>query len=133
MAEQNRHNTSVLAFIGDAVYELYVRKHVLEMGSSHADELHKLAVKYVSAPAQAEVIKVLMESELTEEELKLVKRARNHKASSSKKTRASHRGTDIVTDKLATAYEALIGWLYVSEDIDRLEQLILRSFEITEG
>ena len=94
--------------------------------------LHREAVRYVSAEGQARAVKVLMEEELTEDELALVKRARNHKASSSKKAKASHKGNDIVTDKLATAFEALIGQLYLDGDSDRLEELIYKSFEIIE-
>ncbi len=125
-------NTSALAYMGDAVYEVYVRKHVLETGTVHSDALHKLAVKYVSAEGQAKAIRVLMEGELTEEELGLVKRARNHKASSSKKTKASRKGSDVITDKLATAFEALLGQLYLEGSKERLEELIVRSFEIIE-
>ena len=128
----NGHNTGTLAFLGDAVYELYVRRHVAESGLVHSDILHKMAVRYVSAEGQAKVIKVLMAGELTEDELTLVKRARNHKASPSKKTKASKHGGDIITDKLATAFEALLGELYLSGDTGRLEEIVNRSFEIIE-
>ena len=127
------HNTTTLAFLGDSVYEVYVRERVMASGETHADNLHKMAVRYVSAEGQAKAVKALMEGELTEDELSLVKRARNHKASSSKRTKASRKGSDIITDKLATAFEALIGWLYLNEKNDRLEDLILRSFEIIES
>ena len=126
-------NTSVLAYMGDAVYEVYVRKHVLETGSSHSDVLHREAVKYVSAEGQAKAVKALMDGVLTDEELSLVKRARNHKATSSKKSRASKKGSDIITDKLATAFEALMGHLYLNGDTGRLEELIHKSFDIIEG
>lgn len=126
-------NTSVLAYMGDAVYEVYVRKHVLETGSSHSDVLHREAVRYVSAEGQAKAVKTLMDGILTDEELSLVKRARNHKASSSKKSKASKKGSDIITDKLATAFEALMGQLYLKGDTDRLEELIHKSFDIIEG
>lgn len=132
MPEKTDYNIDALAFMGDAVYEIYVRKHVLEKGSAHSDILHRMSVDYVSAEGQAKVIKEMMKGELTEEELALVKRARNHKASHSKKTRASRRGSDIITDKYATAFEALLGHLYLNNDIERLEQLIAISFEITE-
>ena len=132
MPEMTDHNIATLAFMGDAVYEVYVRKHVLETEASHSDVLHRAAVKYVSAEGQAKAVKALMETDLSEEELALVKRARNHKASSSKRTRASHRGSDIMTDKYATAFEALLGELYLNGDIGRLEQLVIRSFEIIE-
>ena len=126
-------NTSVLAYMGDAVYEVYVRKHVLETGSSHSDVLHREAVRYVSAEGQAKAVKTLMDGILTDEELSLVKRARNHKATSSKKSKASKKGSDIITDKLATAFEALMGQLYLNGDTERLEELIHKSFDIIEG
>ena len=126
-------NTSVLAYMGDAVYEVYVRKHVLETGSSHSDVLHREAVRYVSAEGQAKAMKTLMDGILTDEELSLVKRARNHKATSSKKYKASKKGSDIITDKLATAFEALMGQLYLNGDTERLEELIHKSFDIIEG
>lgn len=132
MTASKELNIASLAFIGDAVYELYVRKHVMESGVAHSDVLHKMAVEYVSAEGQAKVIRALMEGELTEDETALVKRARNHKASSSKKTRASRRGGSIITDKYATAFEALMGELYIREDKERLEHLVNRSFEIIE-
>ena len=132
MAASKELNIAALAFIGDAVYEVYVRKHVMETGVAHSDVLHKMAVEYVSAEGQAKAIKALMEEELTEEEAALVKRARNHKASNSKKTRASHRVGNIITDKYATAFEALVGDLYLKEDKDRLDYLVNRSFDIIE-
>lgn len=132
MPEITDHNIAALAFMGDAVYEVYVRKHVLEAGKEHSDVLHRMAVRYVSAEGQSKAVKAMMDADLSEEELALVKRARNHKASSSKKTRASHRGSDIMTDKYATAFEALLGQLYLNGDSERLEQLIRRSFEIIE-
>ena len=132
MAASSELNIAALAFIGDAVYEVYVRKHVMETGAAHSDVLHKMAVEYVSAEGQAKTIKALMEEELTEDELALVKRARNHRASNSKKTRASRRGGDIMTDKYATAFEALVGDLYLREDKDRLDYLVKRSFDIIE-
>ena len=132
MTESKELNTGTMAFIGDAVYEVYVRMHVLEGGSAHADVLHRMAVSYVSAEGQAKAVKNLMVKDLTEEEYALVRRARNHKASSSKKTRASKKGSDIITDKYATAFEALIGSLYLKGDIERMEELIKRSFEIIE-
>ena len=69
MAASKELNIAALAFIGDAVYEVYVRKHVMETGVAHSDVLHKMAVEYVSAEGQAKVIKALMEEELTGEEV----------------------------------------------------------------
>ncbi len=110
-------NTTVLAYVGDAVYETYIRSHVLKTGKPHVDVLHNLAVKYVRADAQAMAIKKLFDS-LSQEEQRLVKRARNHKSMSRPKN------TDIITYKWATALEALIGRLYLNEDTERLEEII---------
>ena len=74
-------NTTALAYIGDAVYEVYIREYVMKNGAVHADRLHREAVRYVSAAGQAKAIRKMFDS-LDEEEQKLVKRARNHKYSS---------------------------------------------------
>ena len=66
-------NTTALAYIGDAVYEVYIREHVMKDGAAHADRLHREAVKYVSAAGQARAIKKMFDS-LDEEEQRLVKK-----------------------------------------------------------
>lgn len=111
-------NTTALAFLGDAVYEVYARNHVMEDGCQRADQLHRMAVKYVCADGQAKAVKSLMQDFLTEEEIKLVKRARNHK------TTSKARSADPVTYKLATAFEALIGYLHLAGDAARMEAVI---------
>ena len=126
-------NTNALAYMGDAVYEVYVREHLLSNGIVHTDKLQKEAVSYVSAASQELIIRALMDDKLTDDELALVKRARNHKASSSKRSKASRKGSDIITDKLATAFEALIGYLYLKGETGRLGELIRSSFDIIEG
>src|SRR5690554_5069148 len=110
-------NTSVLAFMGDAVYETYIRAHVIESGKTHAEKLHKDAVKFVRAEAQSAALKLILES-LSQEEFSLVKRARNKKSSSKPKN------VDPVDYKWATALEALIGYLYLSGQIERMEEII---------
>lgn len=108
-------NPLVLAYLGDSIYEVYVRTYLIEKGICKVNELQKEAVKYVSAKAQADyLMKMIEEGFLEEEELALVKRARNHKV-------ASHpRNTDIITYKLATGLEALIGQLQLSKKEDRI-------------
>lgn len=118
-------NTTVLAYLGDSVYELYVRRHVLEKGLVNADRLHQIAVKYVRAEAQGGALKEMLEF-LTEEEVALVKRARNKKISSKPKN------VDPVIYKWATALEALFGYLYLSENKDRLEEIIKMTIESIE-
>lgn len=120
-------NTTALAYIGDAVYEIYVRKHVLEAGIPNVDMLHKYAVHFVCAEGQAKALKSLMTDFLTEEEVSLAKRARNHKIASKAKN------ADPVTYKLATAFEALIGFLHLSGNNERMEEIIFKAFEVIEG
>lgn len=110
-------NVAALAFLGDAVYEIYARKHVVETKKPDADILHRSAVGYVRAAGQAKAVKSLMKDFLTEEEVALVKRARNHKTSS------KARSADAVTYKLATALEALFGFLYLDGQEERLTQV----------
>lgn len=120
-------NTTALAFLGDAVYETYVRQHVLEKETVHVDRLHQMAVRYVRADGQARAVKrLLTERFLTEEETALVKRARNHRSASRPKN------ADPVAYKLATAFEALLGFLHLTEQNERLEEIIRRAFIIVE-
>ena len=141
--EAKRMNTTALAFIGDAVYEVYVREHVLEFEKKNVDLLHKMAIKYVRADGQALAIKRLMkEGELaldpenagkaegfvlTKEEMSLVRRARNHKSASKPKN------ADPIIYKWATAFEALVGFMKLTGDTDRMEELIMTSIGIIEG
>jgi ribonuclease-3 family protein len=119
-------NTTVLAFLGDSVYETYVRNHVIGKGQVNADLLHRAAVRFVRADAQAFALKALMD-ELSEEEQSLVKRARNKKISTKPKN------ADPVIYKWATAFEALIGFLYLSESHDRMDKVIAEAIEIIES
>ena len=111
-------NTTALAFLGDAVYEVFVRNYVMETGQQNADVLHKMAIKYVCANGQAKAVKSMMNDFLTEEEVRLVKRARNRKSIS--RTRSA----DAVSYKLATAFEALLGYLQLNEEQERAEQVM---------
>ena len=123
-----------LAFLGDSVYEVRVRERVMELNpGAHVDRLHREAVKYVKADVQAEVLKRLMAETLTEEETALVKRARNHKQISSKRIKSSRKGSDPVKEKLATAFETLIGHLHQEGQQERLEEIINAAFQIIEG
>jgi ribonuclease-3 family protein len=87
-----------------------------------ADRLHKAAVKYVRAEAQAEAVKRLLDS-LSEEEISLVKRARN------KRSATKPKNADPVSYKWATAFEALIGYLYLSGNKERMEEIINAAME----
>jgi len=122
----SRISTTDLAFIGDAVYELYIRRHVMEKGIIGADRLHRASVRYVRADSQAKAVRSIFD-ELTESERDLVKRARNRKSA----TRP--RNAEPVTYKWATAFEALIGYLYLAGEEKRMKEIIERAVDITEG
>ena len=112
-------NVLALAYLGDSIYEIYVRKHMLENGIEKVNNLQKEAVNYVSAKAQAKFLeKILEEDFLMEEEIAIVKRARNHKGKSNPKN------TDIITYKHATGLEALIGYLYIEENNKRIDEIM---------
>ncbi|MEG0291891.1 MAG: ribonuclease III domain-containing protein [Anaerovoracaceae bacterium] len=116
-------NTTALAYMGDSVYEVYIRKHVMETGVSDANRLHQMAVNYVKADAQAFVIKSILD-DLTPDEQSLVRRARNRKAGTKAKN------ANIVTYKWATAFEALVGFLFLSDNIERMEEVINKAMEV---
>ncbi len=116
----------VLAYIGDSVYELYARCHASTHGAGNNNKLHKDTVHYVSAQAQANSIRKLM-GELTEEEEDYFRRGKNSNPHAVSKN-ASH-----VDYLYATGFEALIGFLFLDNQEQRMEYLILKSFEITDG
>lgn len=107
----------VLAYIGDAVYELLIRTKVINHGSMQVSKMHKKSASLVKAETQANLIKLLME-ELTEEELAVYKRGRNAKAM----TTAKH--ATMIDYRMATGFEALMGYLYLNENYERMLQLV---------
>lgn len=112
-------NVLVLAYLGDTIYEDYIREYLINLGINNVNDLQKESVKYVSAKGQAKFLKELMENNFfTDEELSIIKRARNHKTVSHPKS------CDIVTYKHATAFEALIGYLKLKNNIERIEEII---------
>ena len=112
-------NVLVLAFLGDSVYENYIRKYLINTGIGNVNDLQTKSIDYVSAKAQAKFIEYLIDKEiLTEEEMDVYKRARNYKTTSHPKN------TDIITYKVATGFEAIIGYLELSNNKDRIEKII---------
>ena len=112
-------NSLVLAYLGDTVYENYVRKFLVQQGIAHVDELQKKAVQYVSANSQSRFLQRMIDDNfLTEEELAVVKRARNYKTTSHPKS------CDIITYKYATGLEALIGYLDLEQKSDRIQEIM---------
>ena len=120
-------DTTLLAYMGDAVYEVYVRRHVMESGMHSVNKMNRKAIEHVCADSQAKIAKNLMKDFLTPEEVKLLKRARNN-------TRTPKpRGSTQTDYKLATGFEALIGYLYLSKNFDRLKEVVDRSFGVVEA
>ena len=116
-------NIITLAYLGDAIYEVYVREHLISTGVAMVDELQKEAIKYVSAKSQSRVLTNLIDNDyLIEEEKDIVKRGRNYKRNTHPKN------TDIITYKLSTGFEALIGYLYLNNQKDRLNELMMIVF-----
>lgn len=113
-----------LAYIGDAVYDLIIRTVVVARANRPANELHRIAVKYVSASAQAQIVQALMD-ELTEEEQSVYRRGRNSKPHTMAKNAS-------VGDYLkATGFEAVLGYLYLTGRMDRVLELVKKGTELS--
>jgi len=112
-------NVLVLAYMGDTIYEDYIRKHLILKGISNVGDLQRESVRYVSAKSQARFLSMLLErSILLEDEISILRRARNYKSNSHPKN------CDIVTYKHATALEAVIGYLYLSDHLSRIDVIM---------
>lgn len=120
----NQVNTLVLAYIGDSIYELFVREHLINKGINNVNDLQKEAKRYVTAKNQSVYLdKIISNNLLTESEIDIVKRARNSKVKSHPKN------TNIITYKYATGLEALIGHLYLEEKKDRINEIMKNILE----
>ncbi|MBQ8596216.1 MAG: ribonuclease III [Lachnospiraceae bacterium] len=106
-----------LAYIGDAVYDLIIRTVVVERGNTSANKLHKQAIEYVKAPAQAKLIEAIQE-ELTEEEAGIYRRGKNAKPYTMAKNATMNEY------KKATGLEALVGYLYLTDRVERILELL---------
>ena len=111
-------NGSTLAFVGDAILSLYVRDYLVKLGITKTKELQERSVRFVSANAQAKFIqKLLADNFLSEYEVKLFLRGRNHKSDTKAKN------ADIVTYRQSTGFEALLGYLYLINNHERLLEI----------
>lgn len=115
-----------LAYLGDAVWELYVRHHLLASGTVRPHDLQKQSIRFVSAKAQAAALKQLL-PKLTEEERDVVRRGRNAKSKTSPKN------TTVLDYRHSTAIEALVGFLYLTDQISRLTELMEWVIETVES
>lgn len=114
-----------LAFLGDAVYEVIIRTMVVCEGNTQVNKLHKKSSNLVNAEAQANMIKSLMD-ELSEEELAYYKRGRNAKSYTSAKN------ATIADYRMATGFEALVGYLYLTRQSERMMELIKKGIAAVE-
>lgn len=121
-------NALALAYMGDAVYEQAIRAHLLHAGRVRPNVLHREATKYVSAKAQATILHGMQNEQfLTEEELAIMRRGRNAKSGSIPKN------TDVVTYKNSSAFEAVIGYTFLMNRFNRVDELISRAIKEVEG
>ncbi len=113
-----------LAYIGDAIYDLVIRSVVVERANRSANDLHKKTVKYVKAEAQSAMIQALL-PELTADEEAVYKRGRNAKSYTAAKN------ATLGDYRKATGFEALMGFLYLTNQTDRLLYLVKKGIELT--
>ena len=112
-------NILVLAYLGDTIYENYIRKYLIGKGIGNVNDLQKESINYVSAKSQAKFLQDMLDNNfLSEEEISVVKRARNYKTTSHPKN------CDIVTYKYATGLESLIGYLDLEGKKDRIDEIM---------
>ena len=122
----NSYNGLSLAFMGDAVYEIMVREHLLENGSLQVGKLHKMAVEFVRASFQAKAFDFL-ETAVSDEEKAILHRGRNASATHIPK------GANAIEYRKATGVEALFGWLYLEGKSERARELFELILENTKG
>ena len=124
--DYKNYNSIALAFLGDAVYERFIQEKILRSGRIGADKMHKEAVRYVKAAAQEKSLRAIQGS-LTEDEQAVVRRARNHRITSKPKN------ADPITYKMATAFEALLGYLYLDGQEARLAEILDKAAEAADA
>lgn len=112
-------NSLALAYLGDSVYDICIRKYLIESGICKVNELQKKSIKYVSAKGQSAYLKEMIENNFFKEaELEIIYRARNHKSHKAPKN------TDVSDYKNSTGFEALIGYLYLSDNKKRIQEIL---------
>lgn len=114
-----------LAYIGDGVYDLIIRTIVFDLGNGKVKNFHRMTSNIVKAESQAKVVNAILDS-LTDEEMAIFKHGRNAKSATSAKNAS-------ITDyRIATGFEALIGYLYLSHEMDRVMELVKEGLTKTE-
>ncbi len=113
----SNYSPLVLAYLGDVVYELYIRTLITSKGNAPVHKLHQSSIAFVKAKAQSDTIHRLME-QLTGEERDIVRRGRNAKSGTIPKN------ADVTDYKYATGFETLLGYLYIKGDYTRLIEVL---------
>jgi len=117
--EASLYNPLTLAYLGDAVLDLHVRNYIVREKNKKPNELHRQATFFVSAKSQAHTFDTLVdEGYFTEQETEILMRGRNAKSH----TRAKN--TDVISYKKSTALEAVIGYLHLNNETERLQTLL---------
>lgn len=122
--EVNMMNPLVWAYVGDAVYELYIRTYLINTTKQKPHKLHIEAIKYVKAGAQATILEKIT-NELTEKEKEIVKRARN--------VQNHHlpKNSNVTEYMYSTAFEGLIGYLYLTKQNTRLDEILKKCINLS--
>lgn len=118
----DQYSPLTLAYMGDCAYEIVIRTLLVHKGNTHVDRLNRRASNLAKAATQSRMIGAIQEL-LTEEELTIYKRGRNAKSYTSAKN------ASINDYRRATGFEALIGWLYLKGEFERMTELIRLGFE----
>lgn len=126
--EIRKINTTTLAYLGDAVFEVIVREKIVTEKPGDVGRAHHTAVRYVSASGQAKAAKAMIaEGFLTDEEERIYKQARNHRSMS------RPQNADPREYKIATGFEALLGYLYLADDRERLREIAAEAVRIVDA
>lgn len=117
-----------LAYIGDSIYALIAKTVIVERVNCHSKDLHNQSIKYVSATAQAKIVRFLTENNLlSDKEADILRRGRNSKSPSVAKN------ASVGDYRLATGLEALVGYLYLSGDTERMVEILKKGFDMIDN
>ncbi len=122
----NQYSPLVLAYLGDSVYEVYIRTLLVCEGNAPVNKLHRRSIAFVKAKAQSGIIHKIMEY-LSPEELDMVRRGRNAKSGTIPKN------ADVTEYKYATGFETLLGYLYLKKEYERLKEILKMSVSEIDG
>lgn len=124
----NLLNANTLAYMGDVVWSLYVREYLINKGITKSFVLQKNTINFVSAKAQAKIYFYLESNTLlSEKEIDIYKRGRNVKTNSFPKN------TDMITYQISTGFEAMIGYLYLTKEMERIDSIFKIACQLIEG